>query len=441
MPLGMDFPASLAYFDSLGLELRPEAKFELAWIARLLAALENPQQRFAAVHIAGTNGKGSVAAMLEAVLRRAGYRTGLYTSPHLERITERVQVAGQEIAPADFARAATRVRDAIEGLLHQGALPHRPSFFETMTALGFLHLAETGVEVAVVEVGLGGRLDATNVLVPRVSVITPIGMDHERFLGSTLAAIAGEKAGIIKPGVPVVSGRQAQEAQQVLRARCAALDVPLTEAVLPSVTPVGDGRFQLSLAYRGEDTRLRPALRGRHQADNAVTVAQVCEQLSARGFDVPRPALQAGLAATAWPGRLEVVHAAPRILLDGAHNPMGARALADFLAEMHLRPVLVFGSLRDKDARRTAEILFPLAEHMILTAPDNPRAATAPQLAAQLEEHRAARPQAFHVAPDLAAALALAEKLAGDGGVVVTGSLYLVGAARRLLLAAGGARA
>ncbi len=438
----MDFSASLTYFDSLGLELRTDAKFELAWIARLLQALGNPQQKFASVHIAGTNGKGSVAAMLEAVLRRSGFLTGLYTSPHLERITERIQVAGREIAPADFARATTRVHEVIEALLTQGALPHRPSFFETMTAVGFVHLAEAGVNLAVVEVGLGGRLDATNVLVPQVSVITPVGMDHERFLGYTLPEIAGEKAGIIKPGVPVISGMQESETLAVLRARCEAQGAPLTEAEQPVPMPDADGRFHVTVAYRGEAVPLHPALRGRHQAGNAVTVAQVCEQLSAQHFPVPRAALQQGVAETVWPGRLEVVSHSPRIILDGAHNPMGARALADFLSEMQLRPVLVFGSLRDKDARRTAAILFPMAEHVILTAPDNPRAATAQELAEQLADHAAARPEALHVAADLPAALALAKQLTDHGArdercIVVTGSLYLVGAARRLLLAGG----
>lgn len=433
----MDPSASFDFIRSLGQEVRPGAKYDLAQITALLDALGRPQQRFVSVHIAGTNGKGSVAAGLESVLRAAGFRTGLYTSPHLERVTERIRIAGAEIGEQAFAAAVARVRQAAEELLAAGRLPHFPSFFEVLTAVGFVILAETNVEIGVIEVGMGGRLDATNVVQPAVAVITPIGRDHEQFLGHTLAEIAAEKAGIIKPGLPVlISAPQEAEAAAVIDARCRALGVPLVP-VEPEVVPFSrqpDGTYVLAVDYRGQPVRLHSPLRGRHQIGNTLTVLRACEALDRAGFAVPPPALEAGIAAIAWPGRLERLAEMPEIYVDGAHNPAAARALAAFLddfAQDHPRPILIYGSMRDKAIEEIAGYLFPRAASVMVTAPQgHPRAASPAELEALCRCHGTSCTQA----PDLATALAQARRQAGSQTpIFITGSLFLVGEARSLL--------
>ncbi|MGH9482322.1 MAG: bifunctional folylpolyglutamate synthase/dihydrofolate synthase, partial [Terriglobales bacterium] len=287
----------------MGTELRPGRKFDLNSIRALLTALGEPHRAWPSVHIAGTNGKGSTAALIEAAARAAGWRTGLYTSPHLERLSERIQINGAEIGSAALAEATSRVRDAVERLLAQGKLPHPPAFFEVVTAVGFAAFAAAGVELAVVEVGLGGRLDATNVIQPRVAVITPIGLDHEQYLGSTLAAIAGEKAGILKRGVGVaVTAPQAPEALAVLRARAGETGVRLHE-----------------VASTDADAAPPTPLPGRHQRENAAVAARACALLAEQGLALPLPAVVAGFAAVRWPGRLEKVCDRPEVWLDGAH--------------------------------------------------------------------------------------------------------------------------
>jgi len=408
--------ASLAYLGGLGTELRPGRKFSLDAISTLLAALGNPHRRWASVHVAGTNGKGSVAALIESAARAAGWRTGLYTSPHLERLTERIRLGPDEISAAALAAAATPVRDAVERLLAEGKLPNPPAFFEVVTAVGFLAFAQAGIELAVVEVGLGGRLDATNVLDPLVGVITPIGLDHEQYLGSTVAAIAGEKAGIIKPGMAaVVSSPQAPAAEAVIAGRCRELRVPLLEvtsadAVAAPPTP----------------------LRGWHQRENAAVAARACAVLGERGFAVPPAAIAAGFAGVRWPGRLEQIASNPAIILDGAHNPLAARALAVHLEDEQQRrrpkPVIVYGSMRDKAVEEICELLFPRAAAVVLTAPRQPRALSPGALAAACGGWA----PRFEIAPDYPGALAAARRLAApaEADIYVTGSLYLVGEAR-----------
>ncbi len=431
----MDYAASLEYLHALGWELRAGAKFELRQVAALLAELGDPQRAFAAVHVAGTNGKGSVAALLAAALQAAGYRTGLYTSPHLQRPTERIRIAGEEIAPAEFAAAMTAAAAATERLLAQGTLPHPPSFFETLTAAGFWALRAAAVELAVVEVGMGGRLDATNVLQPVAAAITPVGLDHEKYLGATLAAIAGEKAGILKPGLAAVSSPQTPEAAAVLAARAQAAGARLLPPAEMLGAPVMDaeGRFEFQARYRGEEVRLRLGLRGRHQVENALTALRVLEVLSDRGWPVAAEAA-AGFADVAWPGRLEKLAAHPDVYVDGAHNPAAARALAAFLDEIGWRPVLVFGAMRDKASGEIAEILLPRARAVVLTAPGHPRALSPSALAAQF-----GAAEQVETAADLPRAVARARELATAAAapVLVTGSLYLVGEARALLAGDG----
>jgi len=416
--------ASLAYLHSLGTELRPGRRFSLDAITALLAALGNPHRRFASVHIAGTNGKGSVAALIESAIRAAGWRTGLYTSPHLERLAERIRIGADEIPGDALAAAATPVRDVVERLLAEGRLPQPPAFFEVVTAVGFLAFAQAGVELAVVEVGLGGRLDATNVLDPLLGVITPIGLDHEQYLGSTVAAIAGEKAGIIKPGMAsVVCSPQAPEAAAVLAARCRELRVPLVE-----------------IAAAEAQAAPPTPLRGWHQRENAAVAARACALLGMRGFAVPPAAVAAGFAGVRWPGRLEQIAADPAVILDGAHNPLAARALAAHLDAERARgrpaPVVIYGSMRDKAVEEICELLFPRASAVVLTAPRQPRALSPAALASAC----GAWARSFETAPDFPAALEIARRLAAPApgavppssaaDIYVTGSLYLVGEAR-----------
>lgn len=443
---GRDAPAGSFFVDpsdsfdfirSLGQEVRPGAKFDLAQITALLDALGQPQQRFVSIHIAGTNGKGSVAAGLESVLRRAGFRTGLYTSPHLEQVTERIRIGGEEVSAQAFAAAVARVRQAADDLLSAGRLPHFPSFFEILTAVGFVALAEARIEVGVIEVGMGGRLDATNVVHPVVAIITPVGRDHEQFLGHTLAAIAAEKAGIIKPELPVlVSAPQAAEAAAVIRARCHELSVPLVP-VEPDAVPCHrqtDGTYVLEAVYCGQSVRLHSPLRGRHQIVNTLTVMRACEELNRAGFAVPAAALEAGIAETVWPGRLERLAEGPEIFADGAHNPHAALALAAFLddyAQDHPRPILIYGSMRDKAIEEIAALLFSRAAAVVVTAPrGHPRAAGPAELEAICQRSGIRCTQA----PDLEAALTRARRLAGtQTPIFITGSLFLVGEARSLL--------
>lgn len=422
----MTYAETVSYLLTVGQELRG-AKFDLANVSRLLEALDYPERAWQSVHIAGTNGKGSVAAMIDSVLRSAGYRTGLYTSPHLVRVNERIRVAGEQISDADFAAVCGQVLAEVERLLAARILPAHPSFFECLTALAFEHFRRAACEIAVLEVGMGGRLDATNVVQPLVSIITSIDFDHEAYLGNSLGQIAFEKAGIIKEGGAVISAQQRPEAaavvEQVARQRRAQLTTAIMEPGTADCEPC------------------QVALPGRHQMENARLVVLAVEQLRKQGLSVSDAALREGLANVRWPGRLEWVEGRPRLLLDGAHNPAGARALRAYLEEvrnaergMRIEPgasiVLVFGAMRDKAVAEMADLLFPLASAVVLTRPPQKRAASTQALASMTT----------HLGPrvlereDPGAALAAARELAGpDGVVVVTGSLYLVGAVQQVL--------
>ncbi len=405
----MTYPDSVRFLYALGNEIKT-AKLGLDRICKVLDALGNPQRAYRIVHVAGTNGKGSTCAMIEAGLRAAGVRTGLYTSPHLSEPTERIQIDGIPVMTERFQRAFEIVHQAAETL----DLDCHPTYFETVTAMGLWLFRELGVETAVVEVGLGGRLDATNVVEPALCVITPIDFDHELYLGHTLEAIAAEKAGILKPGVPAVFARQRQEASAVLE-RCAAeLGIPVTRAADFSVR-------DLEIDARGSRfSGLICPLAGEHQVENAITAA-----LALQILDVPPE----GIAEARWPGRLEHVSPNPDILLDGAHNPAAARALARYLERFYpdRRVWLIYGAMRDKAVDEIAEILFPLAHELIFTAADYARALR-PEALAEI----AGRGK---IAANVAEALALArEGASSDDAIVVTGSLFLVGDARALFV-------
>jgi dihydrofolate synthase/folylpolyglutamate synthase len=421
----MNYPGSVEFLYSLGNEVKT-ARLGLDRIHAVLEALGRPHRKGRFVHVAGTNGKGSTAAMIESALRAHGVRTGLFTSPHLAEPTERIRILGEPVSAARFAEAFDRVHAAAESLIETGAIDFHPSYFETVAAMAFLIFAEEQVECVVLEVGLGGRLDATNVVSPALCVVTPVDFDHEAYLGRSLEAIAGEKAGILKPGVPAVFARQRPEAEQVLAARAAALDCPLartSEWTVGNLALDRDGsRFLLS----GErDLRIHCPLAGEHQVENATTAAAALVRLG-----LPEAAIEQGIAAARWPGRLERIRENPEIVLDGAHNPAGARALASYIDRFysHRRVRLIYGAMRDKAVAEMGGILFPRAKEVILTAPRQARAFT-PAAMRDFADHPGVR-----VAADIQAALAMVRDAAPDDAVFVTGSLFLVAEARALLL-------
>ena len=405
----MTYPDSVLYLYALGNEIKT-VKLGLDRIRALLAALGNPQDRYEVIHVAGTNGKGSTCAMIEAGLRGDGVRTGLFTSPHLVEPTERIRIDGGPVTGVLFADAFRAVHECAEMLLAEGTIDMHPTYFETVTAMAFLLFAQAGIDTLVCEVGLGGRLDATNVVKPRLCVITPIDYDHEQYLGNTLEKIAGEKAGILKPGVPAVFAPQHPEADAVLRA---ALQGPLVD--LPAIHDLEENAF--ACRYRTDRFAVECPLAGPHQVVNSLVAGTA---LHALGHST------AGIRGTVWPGRLERVSRNPDIILDGAHNPAGARALASYIEKYFRgkrRVHLIYGTMRDKAVDEVTGLLFPLADRLILTSPDNPRA---------LHPDALQQPGA-RIAPNIKEALAMVD--AGPGDVVfVTGSLYLVGEARPLLL-------
>jgi dihydrofolate synthase/folylpolyglutamate synthase len=375
MPSTDRYEDAVAYLYGLGNEVTA-MKLGLESVALLLARLGDPHRRFPSAIVAGTNGKGSVSCMLEAVARTAGLTTGLYTSPHLTSVEERVRVAGRQIPRERFAELAWRVRDAAEALVDDGSLDAPPTFFEQMTAVAFLEFAARRVDLAVLEVGMGGRLDATNLVDPLVAVVTPIALDHQQYLGQTLAEIAGEKAGVIKPGAEAVIAHQPVEALDALVRRCLAVDVLPVFAGEPEIHHSENGRFTFSYETDADRyERVALGLRGRHQVENAIAAIHAAEALGRAGVAVPRAAICEGLATAEWPGRLEMLLGAPPVLLDGAHNAAGAAALRAYLDEFcHAPLTLVFGAMEDKQVAEMADELFPAARAVVLTRPASPRA-------------------------------------------------------------------
>ena len=427
---------------ALGHELTSQRKFDLEQMRVLARALGNPERRLQSVLIAGTNGKGSTAATLASIVEAAGYRTGLYTSPHLLRINERLQINRQPISDAEFALIYDRIDSAAQALLKSGELPWHPSFFEMLTAMMFEYFSSVGVELAVIEVGMGGRLDATNIADPCISVITDIDLDHQKFLGNTLPEIAHEKAGILRPGGTVVLLPQHPQVNETLGREIMEHNARPVSAVnyMPPVTPGAakhgaatalgrENRFPM--AVMGAEVRVDFPLRGRHQLRNLALAIAAAEELNRAGLRIRPEHIEHGVRDTRWPGRFEIVPAEggwPETVLDVAHNPAGAWALRSALSAYYEgRPLtLVFGAMRDKAIGEIAEILFPLAEHVIATHAESPRAAGTYEIA-RIAAHTGAlilQEQA------VSAALARAAKCAGSSGVVViTGSIYIVGAA------------
>jgi dihydrofolate synthase/folylpolyglutamate synthase len=449
---------------ALGHELAnmPPHKFDLAHMRVLLAAMEHPERTFPSVLIAGTNGKGSTAATLASVLCASGLKTGLYTSPHLLRINERIRVNGEGISDDDFARLHGEVDRVAQRLVERGELPWHPSFFEMMTAIAFVHFAREKVDLAVLEVGMGGRLDATNVVEPLVSVIADISLDHQKFLGNTVGEIAREKAGIIRPGGVVVTLPQQPEANDVIGNRILDLDAVGVNPVqyVPPVSPgssrylvpstgtktltaeFGDnsaenaGRtlYRYPLQVLGKEILVESPLVGRHQLRNLALAIAAAEEVGKKGLPgITAESIERGIRETWWPGRFQVRPAGggwPEIVLDVAHNPAGAWALRSALSERYDdRPLIfVFGAMRDKAISEMTEILFPLALRVIATRPENPRSAS-PEEIQQAAQRTGAE---VGTAADVSLALERAREFAGATAVVVvTGSIYLVGEAMR----------
>ena len=428
----MQFLEALQYLLSLGHET-VTMKLGLRNSQLLLEALDNPQKKLSALQIAGTNGKGSTAAFVDSILRTAGIRTGLYTSPHLISITERIKIGGREISADNFAELATEVRDAAEGLVRDKKLDAYPTFFEQLTAIALLTFARSKVELAILETGMGGRLDATTCAQAHTVAITPIDLDHEEHLGDTIEKVAAEKTAIIRPGVTAVIAPQSNAASEVIRKRCELTEVTpvFAETSVRLEDSTRDGRFCVSLQNSGNAyKRVWLGLRGRHQIVNVSLAVAVVEALRAKGLIVPRAAIIQGIEMATHPGRLEVFKEKPAFLLDGAHNPAGAQALRNYLDEFAYRPLtLIFGAMRDKRLERMAETLFPVADQVIITQVDNERTAkleVLEKLAASLvEKERLAATQSLKEAITVAR-----EKTEPRGLVCVTGSLYLVGEAK-----------
>jgi len=429
----MNYTDCLKYLADLGQELHGQ-KFGLEAISRILTELGRPHERYDTVIVAGTNGKGSTCAMLASIFQHAGYRTGLFTSPHLVRVNERMRWNGQEVSDEDFAAAFTAVASAVDRLVKLKDLEKPPSFFEFLTATAFQYFAQAGARFVVLEVGMGGRLDATNVTDPRVALITNIDFDHMEFLGSTLAAIAAEKAGIIKPHRPVISGVEDIEAAAAIRRRAEECGAELLELKsLARITKVRSdhGRYSFDLTL-GEEryAGLTCPLLGKFQVKNTAAAVAVAWRLEAEGFEISRRSVLQGLRTAIWPGRLEPIHQRPLVLLDGGHNPGAAREIAEFIREelRGRRVRLVYASMRDKAIREICESLFPLSEEVYLTHPEHARAAAPEEVLAALQT----RPVGLQIESEPVRALEKACSASSpDDVVLVVGSLFLVGAIKK----------
>jgi dihydrofolate synthase/folylpolyglutamate synthase len=482
----MSYTAAVDHLYSLGQELAPAApgaprrKFDLAHMRILAAALGDPQTTFPSVLIAGTNGKGSTAATLASIVAAAGYRTGLYTSPHLVRVNERIQINGAPIPDDDFANLYFRVDDTAQRLVREGALPHPPSFFEVLTALAFLYFAgkktsgapETPIDVAILEVGLGGRLDATNIVEPVLSILTDIALDHQDYLGNTIAEIAREKAGILRPNGTLITLPQHPEANQTIGEVATALNVrAISAATFIPHTPIRPAvpqgnlrepqlpRNHYTVTLVAEPLEIDSPLLGQHQQRNiALAIAAAVELRNhesykldqnyplrnQEGYKITNSAIETGIRNTSWPGRLELIPnpGGPDLLLDVAHNPAGAWTLRAAIAQLPATQprTLLFSCLRDKDLKEISQILFPLfdssagdperrKDHILFAPIPNPRAASLEELLAAAR----ALDIPAQIAPDFAAAITQARAITPPNGIIIaTGSIYLVGELRHL---------
>jgi dihydrofolate synthase/folylpolyglutamate synthase len=446
----MSYAAAVDQLNAMAPELyahsgQPRRKFSLDEIRILLDALGNPQRRFPSVLIAGTNGKGSTAATLASILTVSGVRTGLYTSPHLARANERIRLDRAEIADDDFARLYFLVHDAAQQLVLDGRLPQMPSYFEILTAQALLHFADERVQIAVLEVGMGGRLDATNIVDPLLSIVTDISIDHTEWLGSTIAAITREKAGILRRRGTLITLPQHPDANEVLGEVAAELGVRGVSAVPYMPATGADTSGLYCVQALGGTIRVDSPLTGVHQQRNlALAIAAAVELACNHGFAVKPGSIAEGIRKTRWPGRLELIQrAGVEWILDVAHNPAGAWALRAGLSQVlpgnsdaQRHKTIIFSCLRDKPIAEMAQILFPLFDRVILAPIHTARAAAVEDLLAAA----AATGVPAVAAESVDQAMQLARQGSAGGVIVVSGSVYLVGEARTLLLAESGAQ-
>ncbi len=407
-------------------------KFGLDNVRTILSSFDNPHQKYPSVLVAGTNGKGSVCAMLTQILTDHGLRAGLFTSPHLVKPEERIRIGDRLISSRDFCRILTGLKTRIDELIVSKKLLSPPTYFEFLTCMAFLYFWETKADIAVLEVGMGGRFDATNVVEPCVSVITTISGEHQKFLGENLSQIAFEKAGIVKPGVPVVCGVLEAEAFETIKRRAEELKAPFLGVFERS------GCFSIqktdrehSFVYRsnGEKYIFSPSLKGEYQGRNAAVAIVACEQLSARWRKLKKNKIIQGIEKTKWEGRLEIASREPLIIFDGAHNVEGVQGLKKYIKDFLPSPlILVFAVMQDKEIEKIAEILFPLAEKVILTQFPYFKAASPDDIETKTSGYQ----DRIIKEPDPLNALKLAIRMAdSDGCVVVAGSLFLVGAIKK----------
>jgi dihydrofolate synthase/folylpolyglutamate synthase len=449
----LTYPEAVERLLELGHELHqmPSHKFDLEHMRVFTEALGHPERAFPSVLIAGTNGKGSTAATLASILRSAGYKVGLYTSPHLIRINERIRVNGDPISDDLFASAYDHVHEIADRLVGEAKLPWHPSFFETVTAIAFECFRQLKLDIAVLEVGMGGRLDATNIVDPLLLVITDIDLDHQKFLGDTIAAIAAEKAGIMRPGKPTITLPQHPQANDVLGNKMLEVGaVPINAARnVPPISPGSNSLFDISepgrtrymLSVLGDEILIDSPLVGRHQLRNLALAITAAEELTKLGFAITPAQVAEGISTTHWPGRFQYVSGVgnrPEIILDVAHNPAGAWALRGALSERFRdRPLyLVFGAMRDKAINEIAGILFPTAEVVIATHTEhNPRSASTTEIREAGERTGTEIVEVPVVKDAIARAVDIASvhKQMGAPVIVITGSIYIVGEAMEAL--------
>jgi dihydrofolate synthase/folylpolyglutamate synthase len=438
----VSFDEALSYLLSLGHETLT-IKLGLKNTETLLAALGEPHRRFPAVQIAGTNGKGSTAVFLDSICRAAGIRTGLFTSPHLVSITERIKIDGRQIAEDQFARFTDAVKTTAKALFARGELQTLPTYFEHVTAIALVAFREAKIDLAILETGLGGRLDSTTAAGAETVAITPVAMDHEEYLGATITQIAQEKAAIIRPGVSAVIAPQVPEVLEVILRRCDETNVnPIVltdrsgDGYRVRVLDINDGRCSVTFETpRAGYDEVRLGLRGRHQIDNALVAVALADALRQRGFAFADAAIVDGLVSAFHAGRLELREGRPPILFDGAHNPASAVVLKNYLAEFEQRPItMIFGAMKDKRLNEMAAILFPKATNLVLTVIDNPRAADLHQLRSAVPPWCQIRRIELSSTPG--DALRLARQITtADGIICVTGSLHLIGSIQENLTA------
>jgi len=408
-------------------------KFGLDNVKAILSFFDNPHQKYPSVLVGGTNGKGSVCAMLTRILNLHNFRVGLYTSPHLVKVEERIRINGEPISPRSFSRELTILRDRIEALIASKKLLSLPTHFELLTCLAFIYFGKQRVDIAILEVGMGGRFDATNVVVPPVSIITTVSKEHQKFLGNTLSRIALEKAGILKPGIPLVCGVRRGEAQRTIKKKARELAASFygifDEKDCFQARKTKEGRYSFVYKSKRDEYSFTPSLLGKHQGENAAVAIAASEQLSENWKKLEKEKIIQGIEETRWEGRLEVLSRCPLVILDGAHNEEGAKALRDYVQEFISTPfTLVVAFMRDKKIAKMANLLFPLAEKIILTRFPYFRAAEPEEISAQALHFK----EKFVLEPDAKKAIKKAfSETSPQGCIVITGSLYLAGEVKK----------